>query len=764
MANKKFFVDIDLNGQQLVNAGLEKFTSLPSTGTTGRIIHLQNGEVGTVYVETNSGSTNVWVAQATQAYVDQSIQASTPTANNGLTVSGQTIQLGGNLTKDTTINATGYSFAVTNASGVTLNTTNGTESTTFSLTPLSTTISSSDVNDTAFLGVTSTEVALIHTFSNSGTSVAVSNGSVVISGETIGFGGAKYADNYGVNFTDRSLVDKAFVSGLTTGLSGQIAAVSGYTTDVATSLQSHINQTGATNPHQTALNNLSNVTISSVGQNDLLIYVSGSWVNANRNTWVDGSQLRTDFGNHTGDTLNPHNTTLTQVLSANTSASFQKITNLGEGSNPSDAATVGFVNNIITSGVLWQAPVKDIVNNLPTGLTAANNGDRYISGFTGSIYQWSGGTSWKQITPSTGWTVWVVDDIDAPTNDRGWYNWNGTTWIAMNTSLAHNYSYGLQGGDSMSSQYYHMTSAQWMALTDGDGFVDNADGQHSHTVGGSNGLTSTGQGAKLGGALSESTNITTSGNSLTIEGTGSISISTTDGVNPHGVYTTQGSLELKGGNTNNNIILSGGTGIHIKSQGATDGIKIESMGSMLQVSDTGMVVTGFGSFTGITYAGDYSTDFTNRSLVDKGYVDNKVSGATNSAGNGINITSNVISVVPKTGVTGYVGVTVDSGGVSLQIDNSTIIKSGSTEAIMVANYAPVAGTTVTRTVVVTGVTITTSTGGTTLTHNLNNKYPEVKIYDSADDTEVEINVKAVNTNDIKLISNVAFTAVVVIQG
>lgn len=50
---------------------------------------------------------------------------------------------------------------------------------------------------------------------------------------------------------------------------------------------------------------------------------------------------------------------------------------------------------------------------------------------------------------------------------------------------------------------------------------------------------------------------------------------------------------------------------------------------VFELSSTGIVITDTIDTKGVVYAADYSANFTDRSLVDKGYVDGKVSGASN---------------------------------------------------------------------------------------------------------------------------------------
>lgn len=69
----------------------------------------------------------------------------------------------------------------------------------------------------------------------------------------------------------------------------------------------------------------------------------------------------------------------------------------------------------------------------------------------------------------------------------------------------------------------------------------------------------------------------------------------------------------------NNILLS--------AYNIGDGIGVEHI-----ITETGHTINGGGLFGGIKYGANYSSQYTNRSLVDKEYVDNAVSGATPTLG------------------------------------------------------------------------------------------------------------------------------------
>lgn len=116
---------------------------------------------------------------------------------------------------------------------------------------------------------------------------------------------------------------------------------------------------------------------------------------------------------------------------------FDSATILGNIVN-STAPTIGshltnkaYVDTLVDSGILWQNPVLDIVDTLPVSPTT---GDRYILSTDNLIYEWNG-ASWDTITSEAGWTVWVVNDNVTPANNKGWYNYNGSSWVNIVTGV-----------------------------------------------------------------------------------------------------------------------------------------------------------------------------------------------------------------------------------------------------------------------------------------------------------------------------------------
>jgi hypothetical protein len=140
-------------------------------------------------------------------------------------------------------------------------------------------------------------------------------------------------------------------------------------------------------------------------------------------------------------------------------------------SNATDAATKGYVDGYVTSGIGWLSPVIDIVANaaaLPGGASVA---DRYITIDNKHIREWNGAT-WDDITPTSGDTLIVTGDSIAPTNAIGQYTYNGSDWIYSGSGSKHNDTTDKQGGDG--TNFYHLssvinTAVTYVATTTADG-------------------------------------------------------------------------------------------------------------------------------------------------------------------------------------------------------------------------------------------------------------------------------------------------------
>lgn len=154
------------------------------------------------------------------------------------------------------------------------------------------------------------------------------------------------------------------------------------------------------------------------------------------------------------------NYTVTGAWTFNTTAPQSSVTP----TNGNDLTNKTYVDNI-ASGIIPQSPVinfYDPTSGLPVGPTLA---DRYIASATANgwtihhIYQYNGAT-WDDSAPTTGWAVYV-------TGLTANYGYNGSSWVLTSNMPAHNNLSGLQGGTT--SQYYHLTSAQYTIMQNTSG-------------------------------------------------------------------------------------------------------------------------------------------------------------------------------------------------------------------------------------------------------------------------------------------------------
>lgn len=118
----------------------------------------------------------------------------------------------------------------------------------------------------------------------------------------------------------------------------------------------------------------------------------------------------------------------------------------------------------VVRGVDWQDSVISYTNTTsPPGspsdynryLIPAGAGDAWSS-HTLSVAEYitaSGG--WVYMPPNEGWATWVEDEDKL-------YIYNGSSWVAMSSVIAHNSLSGLQGGTT--NEYYHLTSTDYSSL------------------------------------------------------------------------------------------------------------------------------------------------------------------------------------------------------------------------------------------------------------------------------------------------------------
>ena len=136
---------------------------------------------------------------------------------------------------------------------------------------------------------------------------------------------------------------------------------------------------------------------------------------------------------------------------------YNQIHNLGDPVNSGDVATKNYIDSKV-QGLTWQKSV--ISNTLVDPPSSPATGDRYIvpasatgdwSGHTDDIAEFDG-SAWNFTTPANGTAVWVEDESSN-------YEFNGSEWIKFGSTVNHNNTLGLQGGNS--TERYHLSAAQY---------------------------------------------------------------------------------------------------------------------------------------------------------------------------------------------------------------------------------------------------------------------------------------------------------------
>ena len=181
---------------------------------------------------------------------------------------------------------------------------------------------------------------------------------------------------------------------------------------------------------------------------------------------------------------------------------------------------------------------------------------------------------------------------------------------------------------------------------------------------GINGLSMVGsRQLKLGGTLCQDTIITSNTYNFTLS-TKALSLSAVNGIT---------------------IFDTSGIGIDINSNGNSVDIRGNTSGGVektkLLVSSTQTTFTDSRTIpTGIQYNADYSTTYTNRSLVDKAYVDNKATGLNPLQAVEVATTTNInLSSAPAT-----IGGVILTNGMRVLVKNQI---SGATNGIYIFNGA-----------------------------------------------------------------------------
>jgi len=233
----------------------------------------------------------------------------------------------------------------------------------------------------------------------------------------------------------------------------------------------------------------------------------------------------------------------TLALGSAMNGNGNRLTNIASPTAASDAATKGYIDTFVTTGITWASPVLGTATGAPA---TSNNGDRYIIGDAGAAS--ATGCSVNQIATRSG-GAWVCSTPAAgatshSTADGQNYTWNGTAWISTGTSTTHDALLGLQGGNGI-DQFYHLDLADYTALT-----ATNAQLASLQTTGMPTFAGLSAAAATVGG-LTVTGSITAGGSPGT---NGYLLVSTGSGVQ----WVSPSSLGITGGGGTSGIVVSGG--------------------------------------------------------------------------------------------------------------------------------------------------------------------------------------------------------------
>lgn len=188
---------------------------------------------------------------------------------------------------------------------------------------------------------------------------------------------------------------------------------------------------------------------------------------AYRNGAVTSFVDYSEFTAHTGDTSNPHDTTLEQarsqsnVLAGVIDMGGFAINNLGAGSLPTDAAQRQWVTDQVNqkvAGLDWQ---ESVLARSATPPGSPVSGDRYLIIATASG-AWAGqenkvtqydGSAWQFYTPNEGWTLRVEAENLI-------YTFDGTSWGNIGGAVSHTALVNLNSDDHL--QYLNLSGVRAM--------------------------------------------------------------------------------------------------------------------------------------------------------------------------------------------------------------------------------------------------------------------------------------------------------------
>lgn len=230
---------------------------------------------------------------------------------------------------------------------------------------------------------------------------------------------------------------------------------------------------------------------------------------------------------------------------------------------------------------------------------------------------------------------------------------------------------------------------------------------------------------------------------------------------------TTANITLSGAQTIDGVSCVANDRVLVKNQStaSTNGIYLVAAGSWTRVTDMDAWTEVPGAFTfveeGTTNAdsGWVCTSDQGGTLGTTAITWSQFSGAGSiTAGAGLTKTGNTIDAVAADA-----SIVVNADSIQVGKDNSTIKVGGS--GLYVDLYTPVSGTIVSRKFEQTGVSVGTTPGTQTITHNLNSRSVTVRVYDDTTYEELYCEVKHATLNTVTLAANGATRTVrVVVEG
>lgn len=125
-------------------------------------------------------------------------------------------------------------------------------------------------------------------------------------------------------------------------------------------------------------------------------------------------------------------------MSGNLSMGSNSITSLATPTNPTDAATKGYVDTV-AAGLSWKPPVDSVASSAPA---VSGAGARYLNTTDKKVYTSADGTTWGAgETPADGWAVFNR------ATERG-YVYSGTAWVEFTGTSLTNAGVALSKDDS----------------------------------------------------------------------------------------------------------------------------------------------------------------------------------------------------------------------------------------------------------------------------------------------------------------------------